>query len=677
MKKKIKVVSTFLAAFFFFPFFFSIAPAAVLNVPGEHATIQAAIDAAGVGDTVQVAAGTYFENISLKNGVTIQGSGAETCVIQGNGTSSVVLANNITVSAALFGFTITGGSGYVVSWSENRVMGGGIFADQSVLTIGNNRISGNSAQFGGGMAFMNSNFHIFGNTIDLNSANTTNPSSTNMGGGIYLFDSMGTLERNTITNNLVSSGPLNPTLVDPNGNIAPGGGICMVFSKNVGDVNLEANLISNNTATGSQYYGGGIYCDQSGNGLTNSISITGNTITGNQGLDGGGIAVVHCSPTISDNTITQNAGHWGGGLYGFSGAGTILNNTFDNNHAITIRPGLNSGGGGILCDEGYNPTIRGNTFSSNTAADYGGGLEVYKATAVVQENAFVGNLAQFGGGIAVQDAGGKVERNYIKANQATTQSGGGLFVSNTALFSCKSNLIVENTAAGYGGGISCFNKGMPEFYNNTLAGNTAGIWGGGIQSYGSDFSIMNNIITNNSDYGVFAESSALNGSYNNVYGNGQEEYYGMTAGTGSISSEPLFSSTVTYRLGAGSPCANTGNPDLSFNDPDGGRNDMGAYGGPSAGYIPAPGNPLSAPVLAVTVAGNQLTLSWTASSRADGYTLYYAPYPNAESIGSIDMGTKTRISTTLGAGACFYVAVKAYGGTGDSDYSNIEHFCIP
>ncbi|MHC4573324.1 MAG: hypothetical protein ACYS76_04215 [Planctomycetota bacterium] len=41
--------------------------------PGE--SIQAAIDSASYGETVQVAAGTYVENITLKNGVKVLGAG--------------------------------------------------------------------------------------------------------------------------------------------------------------------------------------------------------------------------------------------------------------------------------------------------------------------------------------------------------------------------------------------------------------------------------------------------------------------------------------------------------------------------------------------------------------------------------------------------------------------------
>ena len=680
MKGKAKKSSVLLGIAFMSIVAVSTVHAAILNVPGQYATIQSAINAAASGDTVQVAAGTYYENISLKNGVTVQGSGADVCTLQGNGTSSTVFANKITQPAAINGFTIKGGAGYVVPWSENRIMGGGLFADGSVLTIANNNIVSNTAQLGGGIALMNSVFNISGNTISSNSASTANAKSINMGGGIYLYDSRGDLSNNTISQNTVSSGILNPSLIDPNGHMAPGGGICMVFSKNVGDVSISANVINSNTATGSQYYGGGIYCYQASNGLANTIRITNNTISQNQGLDGGGIAVIQCSPVISGNTISGNSGHWGGGLYGYSGSGTISNNTFSANNAVTIRVGLNSGGGGILCDEGFSPTISGNTFSFNTAVDYGGGLEVYDtgASPTVQENRFISNSAQFGGGIVVQAASPRIERNYLYDNQATSQSGGGMFIENTPNFQIRNNLIVENQAAGYGGGISVVNGGAPDFINNTLVGNTAGIFGGGIHGLASNFTVMNNIVANNIKFGMFSDGSTLINSYNDVYGNSLGSYYGMSAGTGSISSNPSFSSTATYELGAGSPCKDAGNPDPAYDDKDGSQNDMGAYGGPGAGNIPVSTDPPAVPTLTIAVEGTTATISWSSVPNADGYTLFYAPYPYVEpgSIGSIDMGTQTSISVDLWEGAAFYLAVQAYNSYGNSNYSNIELLII-
>src|SRR5210317_807845 len=49
------------------------AAAATIRVPTDYSTIQKAIEFAGKGDKVQVSQGTYYENITLKEGVTLEG----------------------------------------------------------------------------------------------------------------------------------------------------------------------------------------------------------------------------------------------------------------------------------------------------------------------------------------------------------------------------------------------------------------------------------------------------------------------------------------------------------------------------------------------------------------------------------------------------------------------------
>jgi hypothetical protein len=82
---------------------------------------------------------------------------------------------------------------------------------------------------------------------------------------------------------------------------------------------------------------------------------------------------------------------------------------------------------------------------------------------------------------------------------------------------------------------------------------------------------------------------------------------------------------------------------------------------------------LITPVLTVTTSGSTVTASWTAIPGATGYTLFYAPYPNAEFIKSADMGNQTGFSLAL-PNTAFYIAVQAYDNKSTSGYSNIGHF---
>ena len=84
----------------------------------------------------------------------------------------------------------------------------------------------------------------------------------------------------------------------------------------------------------------------------------------------------------------------------------------------------------------------------------------------------------------------------------------------------------------------------------------------------------------------------------------------------------------------------------------------------------------TAPTLEISISGTTVSLSWNPVLGAEGYRLYYAPYPDVSYIKSIDAGTATSASFDLPVGAAFYVAVQSYEGSFYSDYSNVEHFVI-
>lgn len=91
------------------------------------------------------------------------------------------------------------------------------------------------------------------------------------------------------------------------------------------------------------------------------------------------------------------------------------------------------------------------------------------------------------------------------------------------------------------------------------------------------------------------------------------------------------------------------------------------------GAPPAP----TPPSIKLIHADRRVTLAWQTVPDAESYRLYYAPYPNAEQIGALDVGKVTQFEIDLPPGLAFYVAVTAVNGFGESEYSNIEWFALP
>src|SRR5262245_12559872 len=106
----------------------SYASAALLRVPHGYATIQSGIAAASAGDTVLVAPGVYFESVTMKPGVHIQGEPG--AILDGSlEAGAVVSATSGVESTAVL-------SGFVV----RRGRQAGIFLNQASPTLRNNVI---------------------------------------------------------------------------------------------------------------------------------------------------------------------------------------------------------------------------------------------------------------------------------------------------------------------------------------------------------------------------------------------------------------------------------------------------------------------------------------------------------------------------------------------------------
>jgi hypothetical protein len=174
-----------------------------IRVPDDHSSIAMGINAAGRGDTVAVAEGTYYEHVTLRDGVCLLGGYSidflerdplayPTVIDAGGLLSAVVAQNNEDETTLIDGFFITGGyrpDGY----------GGGIECFMASPSIHNNVIYGNLAMQGGAIACRNgAEPHISGNVIYDNIA-TGSP-----GGAIYVVNDA-TIVSNTLDDN---QGPL-------------------------------------------------------------------------------------------------------------------------------------------------------------------------------------------------------------------------------------------------------------------------------------------------------------------------------------------------------------------------------------------------------------------------------------------------------------------------------------
>jgi hypothetical protein len=259
-----------------------------VTVPGQSATIQAAIAAAPAGEMriVSVAAGIYAGPIDfLGKPVIVRGASSASTVIQGTGgaVSSVVrFSGGEPAIAALERVTVRGGTtGSPLPGAPQFLVGGGIMSYQSAANVRDCVIEQNFATFGGGGYWFSSTGRIERCTIRSNGSGAD-------GGGLQLFAGAITVADTTVENNVCNSRGAGLHAVDgrpvllrsivrnnQSGNVA--GGVSWVpFGSPTSLMTVEDSQVTANTASVVQ---GGIGIQP--DGPTVKISLAGTTVCSN------------------------------------------------------------------------------------------------------------------------------------------------------------------------------------------------------------------------------------------------------------------------------------------------------------------------------------------------------------------------------------------------------------
>jgi len=439
------------------------AGAATLNVPVSYLTIQAAVDAALDGDTINVSAGTYNENVDITKSVNLVGAGmASTIVHAANSNDHVFFINANWVNIS--GFTVTGATGSWVTGvhihesnyskieniNSTNNDNGIVLWLSSHNTIVNNTVSGIS-NFGINVVNQSNN-----NTVADNTVTTSNDS------GIRVQDSC---TYNLIRNNTVYSNDR--------------AGISL---KNYASYNtIEGNTVTNNPR-GIELHGSSC----------NYNTISNNDVNSNN--DTGIILDSANYNTLKDNTVRLNNNS---GIFVLNSS---RNNTIEGNDVKYNAIGID-----IRDSSGLNTVIDNGVISNDLC-----GISLKNS----DNNTVKDNLAAENGkcGILLREGS---DYNIITNNNASQNDYDGIKLNESNYNTISNNIMNSNNLSGL--------KLKTSAHFNTIIDNIANNNGDkGIYLVSSNYNtLINNTANENIDHGFQLNGSSYNNLTDNIaVGNG-------------------------------------------------------------------------------------------------------------------------------------------------------------
>ena len=395
---------------------------------GDFTSIQAAVDAAASGDTIEIAPGTYEESISISaKTLALSGSGVDATVINGSRSATVFSASGGGLS--LSNLTIQGGA----QGLELR----GVTGSLTAVEIDNNK----GTALGGGIAISDSA------NVNLNNVIITNNDGVD-GGGLYIDET----SQAEVTDSYIE------------GNVAEGSG---GGAYTTGKVIWTATQFIENSAG---MHGGGAYVSGLAPEFVSS-QFWGNTA----GSNGGGLAVDSATTgsgvnprTLSTEFWLNEAGGDGGGLW-MSNSGeyylkyllVVLNHAAGDGGGLWISGGRptntfvrawhnyagGSGGGAFITGSNGGQTRR-SSFGGNTASNTGGGalFAAPSANHLIRASRFIENSATAGGGLHLD--GDDNRKNSTSNVDVFGNTGGGIAITNSPASRVLNAIVAMNVGDG-------------------------------------------------------------------------------------------------------------------------------------------------------------------------------------------------------------------------------------
>ncbi|HAK60828.1 MAG TPA: hypothetical protein DCO77_10665 [Nitrospiraceae bacterium] len=285
------------------------AEAATHYVPDDYGTIQAAVNAAAVGDTVLVRPGTYHEHVAINDKtITLKSTdGPSATIIDGSNTGRPVTYWGEPSNGILDGFTITNGK---------ASSGGGVYVYKGDPAIKNCIIKNNTASYAGGGIYLTSGacwVYVDDSVITGNHAGY-------YGGGIYSTVSCAMPHNTEISGNTAGM---------------YGGGIATIGFCST-SLNYDT-VISYNSAASK---GGGLYSSGS-SGCNSAVRTFNNLVVHNSSETGGGVYInTNAFGLLDSTTVAFNKAATGGGFYSLSDYGHywLVNTIVYHNSSLAVLP---------------------------------------------------------------------------------------------------------------------------------------------------------------------------------------------------------------------------------------------------------------------------------------------------------------------------------------------------